>query len=104
KDTYTFNFNAPAFLSSYELSREIKVKDKEDTQVGATKNLVTATKQDTFTFASNNWADTNEYSQKFCTIDAASGYRFNRERNVEGFKLDSDNCTNVVPAGWDLDI
>lgn len=104
KDTYTFNFNAPAFLSSYELSREIKVKDKEDTQVGATKNLVTATKQDTFTFASNNWADTNEYSQKFCTIDAASGYRFSRERNVEGFKLDSDNCTNVVPAGWDLDI
>ena len=104
KDTYNFAFNVPAFLSSYELSREIKVKDKDDKPVGTTKNLTTAKKQESSTFASNNWSDANEYSQKFCTIEAASGYRLSRERNVEGFKLDSGNCSEVVPAGWDLDI
>lgn len=104
KDTYNFVFNAPAFLGSYELSREIKVKDKDNREVGTTKNLTTNKKQETFQFASVNWNDANEYSQKFCTIEAAAGYRLSRERNVEGFKLDSENCTNVVPAEWDLDI
>jgi len=103
-DTYNFDFNAPAFLGSYELSREIKVKNKDDSQIGNTRNLVTSKKHETFQFTSDSWSDANEYSQKFCTIEASSSYRFSRERNVEGFKLDSGNCTNVIPAGWDLDI
>lgn len=104
KDTYNFAFNAPAFLSSYEITREIKVKDKDDKEVGTTKNLTTLKKQSTFKFASTNWNDPKEYSQKFCKIEASSGYRFSRDRNVEGFTLNSDNCSSELPAGWDLNL
>lgn len=106
KDTYSLAFNVPAFLGSYSLTRSLNVEDTDEQPVGSARNFTTTQKNESHAFASDDWSDANHYTQKFCSLNSSSDFRFSRQRNVEGFKIDlnSDDCLDAEPVGWNLDI
>lgn len=107
KDTYTMPFDYPAFFANYRIGRTKRVEDADDNQVGSTVTYTSTLTQKAYTFASDNAEDSAEYNQKFCVFNRGTGYRFARERNVEGFKIDYSNLTDcpiTKPVAWDLTI
>jgi hypothetical protein len=104
KDTYTLSFGTLAYLGSFNLSRNLKVQDSEDRTVGTAKNYTTTPKNSTVTYTSNDWSDSSLYTQHFCSLNSAETYRFSKLRNVEGFKIDLNDCLTAEPTGWNLDI
>lgn len=107
KDTYTMPFDYPAFFANYRISRTKRVEDADENQVGSTITYTSTLTQKTYTFASDNAEDSAEYNQKFCVFNRGTGYRFAKERNVEGFKIDYSNltdCPTTRPVAWNLTI
>jgi len=107
KDTYTMSFDFPAFFANYRIGRTKRVEDADENQVGSTVTYTSTLTAKAYTFTSDNAEDSAEYNQKFCVINRGSAYRFARERNVEGFKIDFSNltdCPTTKPVTWNLTI
>lgn len=107
KDTYTMSFDLPAFFANYQIGRTKRVEDADNNQVGSSVTYTSTLTAKAYTFASDNALDSAEYNQKFCVFNRGTAYRFARERNVEGFKLDYSNltdCPTTKPAAWNLTI
>lgn len=107
KDTYTMPFDYPAFFANYRIGRTKRVEDVDENQVGSTVTYTSTLTQKAYTFASDNAQDSGEYTQKFCVFNRGAAYRFARERNVEGFKIDFTNltdCPTTKPVAWNLTI
>lgn len=105
KDTYTMPFDYPAFFANYHINRTKRVEDADENQVGSTITYTSTLSLKNYTFASDNAEDSSEYNQKFCVFNRGEAYRFARERNVEGFKIDLSSltdCPSTKPVTWDL--
>lgn len=107
KDTYTLTFDVPAFFANYRINRTKRVEDIDLNQVGSTITYTSTLTGKDVVFASDDATDSARYNQKFCTINRGAAYRFARERNVEGFKIDYSNltdCPTTKPVAWNLTI
>lgn len=104
KDTYSLAFSRPALLGSFSISRTLNVENAEEEPVGNARNFTTVVKEESHSFTSNDWSDANYYSQKFCGLDAIEKFEFSRQRNVEGIRIDLNDCLDAEPSGWNLDI
>lgn len=111
-DTYSINLDNLAFFANFSYSRTKKTYDSAGVQTGTTINYNTAKLEN---LARNydvidgsgdrrDWSNASFYTQKFCVIKNGNPYRFTRERNVEGFKIDQTECTTTPPGGWDLNV
>jgi hypothetical protein len=107
EDRYTLSFKQLAYFANFNIKRTRKYKDEDDRQVGNSENFTSSLKAKAVDFDTNDWSDTSKFTQKFCKISRGVAYRFVRERNLEGFKVDLSNaadCTNTKPADWNLNI
>lgn len=100
-DVYSFPFTELAFFTNYRQNRTLKVIKSDDT-VESTTSYVSTLATKTFTFNSNNYADTSYYVQSFCNIKKdASANKYRLPKELYGFEFE---CEPALPGGWDLSI
>ncbi len=107
-DTYSMPFTSLAYFANFRLRRVLKTIRTTDNVLLTTDTYTSTLTNKDLTFASNDWSNATYFSQRFCVIKRDTKYRFGRERNVEGFKIDltdtAGTCPTAKPGDWDLTI
>lgn len=101
-DSYTFNFDQPAYFATFTLKRTVKVLDNEGKEVEKQSYSSSWTAKN-YTFESNDPTNSTYYSQRFCELQPGN-VKLPFEGEI-GYPIQrAADCSNAIPGDWNLAI